>query len=141
MLVRRAAALGCVILLGGCLRDYDGDGVLRIACLGDSNTFRSTAADLTWCARLAQLVPAVVVPLPGNELRELPTSFGIFARPGAAATDLNPPPLDDGPEQLELALAWQADVVILAFGTNDIIDATLEPPGDPGVVTAEEVDG
>lgn len=91
--------------------DVDGDGRRRVACLGDSNTFQLFDKNpASWCAFVQQRIwhPEVVV-----------TNY---AELGAAMT---PAATSRGQAQLQQALAEGADVVVLAFGGNDVV--TFEP--------------
>lgn len=97
--------------------DVNGDGLITIACLGDSNTSGLWWSGPSWCEQLDQLLlPATAVT---NE-----KGFG-----GATAVRVLTPPLSDwiidGYEQLSSAIQTQADVVVMAFGTNDLGDPRI----------------
>jgi lysophospholipase L1-like esterase len=100
---------------GGChVGDVDGDGTITVACVGDSNTL--FWSEPRWCELLAERVPRLRTGL----FRKLPTKFRNFAWGGMTVC---PHPRDDSPwgmRQLEAARAAHADVVIAAFGTNDV---------------------
>jgi hypothetical protein len=85
--------------------DRNGDGVATVACLGDSNT-DAARPGTEWCEQLARVAPTVVTVNEG--------------RGGATAVDL-PKWEYDASGQLDEALASaRPDVVVLAFGTNDL---------------------
>ena len=89
------------------VRDVNGDGLISISCLGDSNT-SIFFSNPKWCEGMEQLVlpPNVVVHNHG---------FGF-----ATAVAVPDWPVDAF-EQLADALAHDApDVIIFAFGTNDV---------------------
>jgi lysophospholipase L1-like esterase len=95
------------VLLSGCiLTDRNGDGVVRVACLGDSMTAvpaASTGLPESWCNKLqTALMPLGVVDF-------LNEGFG-----GTTA-------YRDAGEQEFFALWGGADVLVFAFGTNDVI--------------------
>lgn len=108
--VGRAASRGPLEVAAwddGRIRDHDGDGRIAIVCVGDSNTYRDEGAPATWCDRLPELL--------GPE-HWSSTGRGM---PGATATPGLTP--IDAMQQLAYALENDApDVVILAFGTNDV---------------------
>jgi lysophospholipase L1-like esterase len=89
------------------LRDGNGDGVIRLACVGDSNSVAvPDIRPMSWCAVLGEEVwrtdfevvnPSVV----GAGLRSLGES-------------------QRGAVLLDRALAEQPDAVLLALGTNDL---------------------
>lgn len=83
--------------------DANGDGVYRMACLGDSNT--APVDFLTkWCELLAAMIPGLeVVNLGWRGATVCPNR--IF--------------MSDAGLQLQQALALDVDAVVLAFGTND----------------------
>lgn len=87
--------------------DTNGDGVHRLACLGDSNTFLPPGSAIPrWCELLAGMIDA-----PSFEVVNV-------ARAGATVC----PNLffdSDAAQQLEEALGHAPDAVVLAFGTND----------------------
>ena len=89
--------------LAGCVWDVNGDGQVVVACLGDSN---SAFPFGMYCEQLAVQYPDVV--------------FVSYAVPGSRAIGGT----DDGLSQIAEAAAGAngppADVVLLAFGTNDI---------------------
>jgi lysophospholipase L1-like esterase len=90
-------------LLAGCVWDVNGDGQVVVACLGDSN---SAFPFGMYCEQLAVQYPEIV--------------FVSYAVPGSRAIGGT----DDGLSQIAEAAAGvngpPADVVLLAFGTNDI---------------------
>ncbi|MEO2168639.1 MAG: SGNH/GDSL hydrolase family protein [bacterium] len=89
------------------LRDHNGDGVIRLACVGDSNSVAlGDIRPMSWCAALREEVwhrqfevvnPSVV----GAGLRS-------FHEPKRGAV------------LLERALSEEPDAVLLALGTNDL---------------------
>ena len=81
----------------------------RVACLGDSNTAVVDPASGTtgWCERLAASMSAAGV------------EFDNHAAPGATVCEPGWESRWAGP-QLERALAGRPDVVVAAFGTNDL---------------------
>lgn len=86
-------------------RDANGDGVFRLACLGDSNTVQIPIAE-KWCERLAKLVAD-----PRFEVVNLGW--------GGATVCPNLAFASTGEKQLAAALELQVDAVVMAFGTND----------------------
>jgi lysophospholipase L1-like esterase len=114
----RAAVVLCCLLLAApasALRPR------HIACLGDSNTAKGwpTAETLRWCEYVAELCPTVRL----RSTRPRPATFYDYGIGGAVVA---PGPYIDF--ELSAARAVRADVVILAFGTNDvgILDSTPE---------------
>lgn len=85
-------------------RDANGDGVFRLACLGDSNTVNEPVPK--WCERLAELI---------DDPRFEVVNLGW----GGATVCVNLRFKSDAAQQMEQALAAEADAVVLAFGTND----------------------
>lgn len=86
--------------------DVNGDGVRLVACIGDSNTLVVMNKNPgSWCHYLQQHVwyPKI--------------AFVDWAWMGATMTPPHSKPLE---EQLRQALAWKADLIITAFGTNDV---------------------
>jgi lysophospholipase L1-like esterase len=118
------AALGSAIGPRRCQR-----GIRRqvVACLGDSNTAaRWPAPDtIRWCEMAATLVRVIAVG-DGSRTRNVPTVFLNAAAGGATAADpgLNWPWAFP---QLEASKAAGAEVVIAAFGTNDLLGLHLPP--------------
>jgi lysophospholipase L1-like esterase len=87
--------------------DANGDGVYRLACLGDSNTFVAPGSSVPkWCELLAGMIDA--------EAFEVVN----LAQPGATVCP-NLVFASDAAQQLDEALAHAPDAVVLAFGTND----------------------
>lgn len=87
--------------------DANGDGIYRLACLGDSNTLSPpTARFARWCEQLAEMIDA-----PSFEVVNL-------ARAGATVCP-NLVYESDAATQLAEALPLAPDAVVLAFGTND----------------------
>ncbi len=84
--------------------DVDGDGLYRLACLGDSNTAPFWPAR-KWCEQLSGLL--------------LDRHFATLnlAVPGATVTST---PAAGAGAQLDAALASGVDAVVAAFGTNDV---------------------
>lgn len=90
----------------GRLRDRNGDGRLRVVCLGDSNTQRTPGGPPTWCEHLGEL---------------LPEPFEVVNRGIGGATAISGSLI-----QAHAPLAYalendEPDAVILAFGSNDLI--------------------
>lgn len=86
--------------------DVNGDGVRLVACIGDSNTLIVMNKNPgSWCHYLQQHVwyPKI--------------AFVDWAWMGATMTPPHSTPLE---EQLRQAMAWKADLIITAFGTNDV---------------------
>lgn len=95
----------CAVLLASCvLVDRNGDGVVKVACLGDSNTAANVAP--SWCTKLAVALPGAVL---------INRAWG-----GTSALPGGPYPTADAEQQLNWALFQWADVVVFAFGTNDL---------------------
>ena len=116
-MMRHGLWLILLCLAAGCLPDADGDGVVRIACLGDSNTQSGwpDASYTRWCERAAPLETQNGAP-PQVPLRPVTwTNYGIG---GADVCDHSGVAWAWGPYQLQEALADHADVVVAAFGTN-----------------------
>lgn len=103
-----------LITVGGCIPyDHDHDGVLRVACLGSSNT--AIGWDTTpkrWCEYAADLCPGV--------------QWINLAVAGTKA-------VEHGPGQMTNALAAAADSVVIGLGTNDITGLS-QPPKTPDQV-------
>ena len=107
-----SAVLGAA-MLAAC-RDHAGrldrnhDGVITIACLGDSNTFADPKPG--WCDLLAEGSPGWVMSnrsWNGMSIIDFGESYGGFK-------------LAAGPHVDEVLTLDHPDVVILAFGTNDL---------------------
>lgn len=109
-----------LLVASGCLRDVNRDGRVLIACLGDSNTQAGwpDAESVRWCELAAARLPDVVALRGPFPLRE-PVQFLNLGLGGGAVTDAEAVPWA-APSQLRAALAAGADVVIAAFGTNDV---------------------
>lgn len=86
--------------------DADGDGVYRLACLGDSNTARHWPM-WTWCEQFAALVADRYV------------TVSNLAVHGATVSSAPSPSRAD--TQMDAALAAGVDAVLAAFGTNDAL--------------------
>lgn len=93
-----------------CLVDFDQDATMRIGCAGDSNTLGPDA----WCERAAPLMPVATV-VKGAEVLVEPTQFVKRGFVGA--------PVCQGIGEAFAAMLVEqgADVVVAAFGTNDLI--------------------
>jgi lysophospholipase L1-like esterase len=110
--VRFAAIVG-IVALAACRPapdrlDRDGDGVTRVACLGDSNTFADPPPG--WCDLLGETSPHWVMSnrsWNGMSIVDFGATYGGFVLAAAPHVD-------------EVLSLDQADVVILAFGTNDL---------------------
>jgi lysophospholipase L1-like esterase len=98
----------------GRIRDRDRDGRITVACLGDSNTRPSPALPRTWCERLLDHLPA--------------ERWRVINRGEGGATAVEFGSLILAGEHLDYALENDAvDVVILAYGTNDLLFAGAAP--------------
>jgi lysophospholipase L1-like esterase len=115
------ATLALTCTLAGCLIDANQDGTLVVACLGDSNTWDDGGAGPKWCEFLQEQQPTLKVIEGGTILTEptLTENIGIV---GAAACDA-------GMGELAIAEAMvpPPDIVIAAFGTNDLGAEHLQP--------------
>ena len=103
--VALVALLGCQS--GSPNLDRDGDGVTRVACLGDSNT--TDAEHPSWCNLLGEEFPAWVMSnrsWAGMTIIDTGATYGGFVLAARPHVD-------------EVLTIDHADVVILAFGTND----------------------
>lgn len=101
----------------GRLRDRDGDGRIRVVCLGDSNTESPPGVAPSWCDRLGGEGAALGDPRVRVVNRGL---GGATARASASVLPAAVP--------LRYALENDApDAVLLAFGTNDVL-AGEDPP-------------
>jgi lysophospholipase L1-like esterase len=95
------ALLLWLLTLSGCfplVRDWNGDGVVRVAVLGDSNT--TPYFGLSWCDVLKAKYAAV--------------DWDCHGQGGANL-------IGNAAVMLTAALAGAPDVVLLAFGTNDVL--------------------
>lgn len=109
---KRLAVLLVLVCAAGCLVDYDTDGTTRIGCAGDSNT----AGVNSWCDRAQVLLPEFrVVRHPDVGVLE-PVQFIKRAFIGY-------PACNNGAVDLSTYLVEtkQADVVVVALGSNDLI--------------------
>jgi len=113
----RRVVLVLVLLLCACRRDgprivdRDGNGIIRIVCVGDSNSaVASPCLQATWCELLAERYP---------RWEFANTSKG-FARASGDTMLWGKPMVMQG-------LAVSPDVVIIALGTNDLGAANLPP--------------
>lgn len=103
------------------IQDRNGDGILRLACVGDSNTRESTVADpADFCTVLQK---SVVHP-----------AFEIVNTSRMGAGIRSPAEEKRGQTLVEAALAQNPDALILALGTNDL------PWFDPRGVSAASRD-
>jgi lysophospholipase L1-like esterase len=123
--MKQLGLLACVALaLAGCLEDTDNDGIVRIACIGDSNTWSGWPGDGTdrWCQFLAALQPTILtVP----DLIEKPTEFLSSSEPqGYTLSACYDPVLSQyygwGVQRVAEAKTQLADNILVALGTNDI---------------------
>jgi lysophospholipase L1-like esterase len=86
--------------------DVNGDGIVTISCLGDSNTLGFNPGRTSWCTLLGRMIA---------EPNWRVVNHAVF---GATALDARWP---DASEQLTAALAHDApDAIVFAFGTNDV---------------------
>jgi hypothetical protein len=112
---------------GGSLEDIDHDGVVRVVCLGDSNTLPQgppapPPAGQGWCTRVASSMPEVVVLGPSNEDVPVPATFFSTGWGTAGAIETNNPAVEDGPEQVARATGeLNADVLVMSFGSADLL--------------------
>ena len=90
--------------------DVNGDGVHRLACLGDSNTFVILDKNPgSWCHHLEQSV----------------WNASFFVRNHSfLGARMTPAPTAEAFEQLAEAIGDGADLAIAAFGTNDVLSFT-----------------
>lgn len=107
-------AVAISLFVASCVWDVNGDGQIVIACLGDSNTYPYSGH----CEKLRAKYPNIVW-----------INYGV---PGSKAVGGT----DDGLSRIAVAAAGDAtrppaDVVLLAYGTNDI--------GPQGSITASEM--
>jgi lysophospholipase L1-like esterase len=126
------------------LGDRNEDGIVRIACLGDSNTQRPQDGD-TWCELLEDLadlpeptrtfnagVGGAMIQPTVRELPNPPESYRGAAGSGTWA-------IFDGHGQLGFALEQPGalDYAVAAFGTNDLragADSDLPAQTDPAAI-------
>ena len=89
--------------------DYNGDGKVRIACVGDSNTetLEWHTGSRSWCDLLADAV---------TDRGWVVTNYGV------PATGV----VKEGTPHLRLVMAENPDVVIIAFGTVDLATHSVE---------------
>ena len=91
----------------GRLRDRNGDGRMTLVCLGDSNTASVHGAPMPWCERLHGLLPA---------------DWSAVNRGLGGASAVSRLSLLHAEAQLDYALENDSpDVVLLAYGTNDLL--------------------
>lgn len=90
------------------IADRNEDGVLTISCLGDSNTDPNWWVGPSWCEQLAGLVSRRNVVLVNKGLG------------GGTAVDVPDWEYDGAGQMTETLEDDRPDVVVLAFGTNDI---------------------
>jgi lysophospholipase L1-like esterase len=126
---RRVAVLVALLLAGCRVRDVNGDGTIRVACLGDSNT-RSDDVP-TWCDHLAARFPRWEVVNFGWGGTVVDNST--FAD-GTCAAGLDGLVPGCSRYWVEQAIAARPDVAVLAWGTNDALHQI-----DPTVVVASLV--
>ena len=121
MITRLLWVLCCLGLLPawGCLSEVNHDGILTVACLGDSNTQRDwpTVGTVRWCENASALLTSSSVTENGTFKTE-PVVWNNWGVGGATVCD---PGIVWSWGMTQLAQAATADVLILAFGTNDIL--------------------
>jgi len=106
--------------------DINGDGRLRLSCVGDSNTFPSAWTNPhSWCDGVRSAI--------SNPVFEV-TSFA-----GLGATMIDRPGGNDARHYLEEALRAKPDLVIVALGTNDV-GRTVNASPERIVGTMRELD-
>lgn len=122
MLAQEAAGWGA-----GIDPDRNGDGEVVVACLGDSNTQvgwqekkpNGFAPEFGWCEQLGDLL--------GDRARTVNLGMGgatLLDHPVVVPSENGPVIPADAGRQMEIALERHSpDIVILAFGTNDLFTA------------------
>jgi hypothetical protein len=121
------SALVAIFFLGGCTQaDIDHDGVVRIYCLGDSNTdavWQGMNWPYTprWCEKTAALCGHI-----RSRGALLPAEFKNVAYYGATARDQHRS-WRDAPWQTRAAAEGHADGVVMLFGTVDITGLGATP--------------
>lgn len=126
---KRPAMLLLLLCASGCLIDYDTDGTTRIGCAGDSNT----AGTNSWCDRAQVLMPSfpvikypdIAVPEP---LQFLKRAFIGYPACNNGAVDLS----------TYLVETLDADIVIVALGSNDLIAFGYTPAEVVACIEAAE---
>lgn len=100
------------------LRDQNGDGLLRIACIGDSNTNAALQPD-SWCGDLGNLLR----PIDSNAQVIWEALFGATAKAFGLFWADNPTLPLDGAVYVNrtIGLVPQPDIAIVALGTNDVL--------------------
>lgn len=116
-----------LVVLAGCIHDVDGDGVIRVGIAGDSNSTPGWTGFPMWGELLdGQQVPA----RHGGRAYLAPVVTVTVAAGGATACDHSDViRWSYGPGQVAALLAHEppVDVVIAAFGTNDIGQSGTAP--------------
>jgi lysophospholipase L1-like esterase len=102
-------------LLTGCLRDADQNGKLWIGVAGDSNS-----QGASWWVNYATKTLARTWVVNGDLIVREPVGWINRAQPGESC--------QDGFRQVDALLAAGADVLILAFGTNDLRPLFAQTP-------------
>lgn len=118
-----------VVGLAGCVVDWNGDGQIVVACLGDSNTdeFIHPVAAPTWCSKVG-------------------TGHGWIMLNYAVSGAPTQPIPNDGDinvvAQLHRMLSdgWRPDVLIVASGTNDMIRWDSQATPESIVTTLQQID-
>lgn len=113
--------------------DRNGDGEVVIACLGDSNTSsvwqqarpKGFSEEFGWCEQL-------VARIDDPRVRSINVGAGgATIGPSQLGGDLLEQVFFEGQQQLDLALFLESvDVVLMAFGTNDVVANTGSSPED-----------
>jgi lysophospholipase L1-like esterase len=94
----RALLVWLALTCSSCLvRDWNEDGTIRIAVVGDSNTLPRTDGP-SWCGQLTTAHQTI--------------DWRCFAKAGLAASEALP--------YIDTAIATQPDLLLIALGTNDI---------------------
>lgn len=150
--MKLVALVICLISFAGCIKDYDGDGVIRVACVGASDTqagidngastlIHGTWSNpvnppiLRWCERAAA-VRTTAQSLCNGVGCVLPTTWTNYAGGGATVTDPGSPFITWwGQPQIDAALADHADAVVIWLGLNDAHVYDSLPQGSPSAET------
>jgi lysophospholipase L1-like esterase len=98
----------------GVLADRNGDGLIVVGCLGDSNTQIIPLRPRNWCEMLRDLMPE--------------HGFATVNRGEGGATAVSEGSMIHAADHLDYALAYdRVDAVVMAYGTNDLLIARASP--------------